>query len=388
MNLTEKGRVAFDYAKKYFPNNWFSAAELSEKCGEKIAAATLNGIVSRGYMEKMAGSPVKFCFIADIEEVLKREQDISKGCDNTNLVEAKKAKDDEFYTQLDYVNKELVNYKKFFKNKKILLNCNDTEDSAFWQFFMRNFDNWGLSKLTAISYNPHGLAQVCELEQDINHDGYIDEKDIVRFSLGDNGSFDSPESIKILEQSDIVCTNPPFSEFRKYLALLMSYNKNFLIIGSQNAVGYKEIFPLIRDNKIWVGYNSGDMKFKVPADSPVKETRFWIDATGQKWRSLGNICWYTNLPTARRTEELVLTASYYTNTNKKEEYLKYDNYDAINVDKYLDIPKDYFGPMGVPITFVAKYCPEQFRILDKISPYIMGKAKYTRIIIQRVGNQE
>jgi hypothetical protein len=164
----------------------------------------------------------------------------------------------------------------------------------------------------------------------------------------------------------------------------MLHKKEFLIIGSQNAVGYKDVFPLIRDNQIWVGYNNGDMKFKVPADSPVKEVRFWIDSTGQKWRSLGNICWYTNLPTTRRTEELPLTATYYDDKNKKEEYLTYDNYEAINVNKYLNIPKDYYGLMGVPITFVAKYCPEQFKIVDKISPYINGEAKYTRVIIQRI----
>lgn len=203
-----------------------------------------------------------------------------------------------------------------------------------------------------------------------------------------NGDFRSPECIEILKQSDIVVTNPPFSLFREYVAQLMEYEKKFVIVGNQNAITYKETFKLIKENKIWLGNKSGDMAFRVPDYYEEKATRYWQDETGQKWRSLGNICWFTNLDHAKRHEELLLY-----NTYSAEEYPKYDNYDAIEVSKTKDIPIDYQGAMGVPITFLDKYNPEQFEIIGldryvKDNPNygkrftLNGKETYARILIK------
>jgi len=176
--------------------------------------------------------------------------------------------------------------------------------------------------------------------------------------LRGNGDFRTKECIELLKQADIVVTNPPFSLFREYIGQLIEYDKKFLIIGSQNNVTYKEIFQLIMNNKVWLGYKSGDMAFKVPKDYEERETRYWQDESGQKWRSLGNICWYTNLDHNKRHEELDLVHRY-----SSEEYPCYDNYDAINVNKVDEIPVDYCNVMGVPITFFDKYNPNQFEIL-------------------------
>lgn len=173
-----------------------------------------------------------------------------------------------------------------------------------------------------------------------------------------DGDFRSKECIELLKEADIVVTNPPFSLFREYMAQLMDYEKKFLIIGNQNNATYKEIFPLIKSNKIWLGYKSGDMAFKVPTDYEERATRFWIDETGQRWRSMGNICWYTNLDIKKRHENLILYKTY-----SAEEYPSYINYDAIEVSKIELIPLDYDGVMGVPITFLDKYNPDQFEII-------------------------
>jgi hypothetical protein len=386
MNLTEKGRVAFDYARKYFSEGWFSAAELSERCGEKIAAATLNGIVSRGYMEKMAGTPVKFSLAENIDNLISVEAEAKKGCDNTNLGRARNAKNDEFYTRLEDINAEVIKYKKHFKGKSVLCNCNDGLNSNFFKFFLKNFDVFQLTRLVGIAYQSTGEAVKYVVEDDINGDGYIDEQDIVSYPLAD-GSFNSSDSLEELERCDIVCTNPPFSVFREYVALLMLYNKKFLIIGSKNAITYKEFFPLLKEDKVWIGtQNVGN--FIQPDGSVAK---------------FGNIGWYTNIPHNKRAEPILLTATYHNDTNKREEYPKYDNYNAIEVGKVVNIPKDYFGVMGVPITFLDKYCPEQFEILGHtascdISPQveelrtdpeyrnrgrINGKEKYDRVLIRR-----
>lgn len=176
--------------------------------------------------------------------------------------------------------------------------------------------------------------------------------------LKGDGDFRSSECIELLKQADIVVTNPPFSLFREYIAQLMKYEKKFIILGNQNAVTYKETFPLLKENKMWLGYYCGDMAFAVPLHYEERTTRFWIDDKGQKWRSLGNICWYTNLDTTKRHENITLYKQY-----TPEEYPHYENYDAINVDKVSDIPYDYNGAMGVPITFLDKYNPEQFEIV-------------------------
>lgn len=394
MNLTEKGRVAFDYARKYFPEGWFSAADLSEKCGEKIAAATLNGIVSRGYMEKMAGTPVKFAFVADIDNI---ETEEATKVTNQHLIEAGKAKKDEFYTSLEDVNAELVRYKKYFKGKKVLLNCNDTEDSAFWQFFLKNFDAWQLEELVGISYveDGHGEVITVRTDLDINSDGFIDEHDIVRTTLVGDGSFGSEESKEYLAKCDIVCTNPPFSLFRDFMAILFESGKKFIVLGNNNAITYKEIFPKIKNGEMWLGYSSNKtMTFRMP-DTYESET---LNAKGVKLGKVPAISWYTNLPVSRQEEPIPLTASYYDDANKRETYPTYDNYDAIEVGKVVNIPKDYFGVMGVPITFLSKHCPEQFEIVGCSYQYgdcgvhhdgkswnglVNGVDKYKRLFIKR-----
>lgn len=378
MNLTEKGRIAFDLAIQYCKENVFSATELSNKSGVKISAATLNGIVSRGYMEKIAGSPVKFRFVDDIDELITEDKENKKGCDNTNLHKAKVIKNDEFYTQLDDIAKEVKNYKKRFSGKSVFCNCNDKPSNNFFKYFLTQFDVIGLTKLVAIEYVEGGHGIKYTVENDLNGDGIIDESDIVVEELNGDGGFGTDESIEELKKCDIVCTNPPFSVFREFIALLMEYGKKFLVIGSKNAITYKEFFPLLKENKVWIG--TGNVQNFMQPDGTIKK--------------FGNIGWFTNIPHAKRAEPLPLTATYYDDKNRREEYSKYDNYDAIEVSKVVNIPKDYEGVMGVPITFLDKYCPEQFEILkctaysDNMhdgagSMYIQGHKKYARILIKR-----
>ena len=288
---------------------------------------------------------------------------------NRSLTNASKAKQDEFYTQLSDIEKELKHYKKHFKNKVVYCNCDDPRVSNFFHYFSYNFEKLGLKKLIATCYKNQSMdlfsqndkEQAIYLEYDGDKNGNFepDPEEIGIKNLKGNGDFRSKESIELLKQADIVVTNPPFSLFREYLAQLIEYDKKFLIIGSQNAVTYKEVFSLIRENKVWIGYKSGDMAFQVPEHYEPRETRYWEDEDGQKWRSLGNICWFTNLDISKRDEDLILYKTY-----SEEEYPKYDNYNAINVGKVAEIPMDYKGAMGVPITFLDKYNPNQFEILS------------------------
>lgn len=326
---------------------------------------------------------------------------------NASLGKARDAKEDEFYTQLNDISNELKNYKEHFKGKTVLCNCDDPRISNFFHYFSYNFETLGLKKLITTCYKnqERDLFSQNNSEKAIYLE-YCGEKsgskiptveEIGIHELQGDGDFRSKECIELLKEADIVVTNPPFSLFREYVAQLIEYDKKFLIIGNQNAITYKEIFYLLKNNKIWLGYNNGDMKFKVPEYYAPRATRFWIDETGQKWRSLGNTCWYTNLDIAKRHEDLILYKNY-----NSEEYLTYDNYKAINVNKVDEIPCDYFEPMGVPITFMNKYNPKQFDIiwttdrggdgmLENIklpyerydAPVVNGKGLYKRIIIQR-----
>lgn len=317
---------------------------------------------------------------------------------NKNLHRANREKNDEFYTRLVDIENELRHYTQHFKDKIIFCNCDDPEESNFFRYFALNFEHLGIKKLIATHFDANEPTYKLEIDRelDLNTDGKIDFQDIQRIPLQQNGDFRSPECIEILKQSDIVVTNPPFSLFREYVAQLMEYEKKFVIVGNQNAITYKETFKLIKENKIWLGNKSGDMAFRVPDYYEEKATRYWQDETGQKWRSLGNICWFTNLDHAKRHEELLLYKAY-----SEEEYPKYDNYDAIEVNKVKDIPFDYQGAMGVPITFMDKYNPDQFEILSandfRISnkiPFkehglikdkdgtINGKPAYVRIVIK------
>ena len=307
------------------------------------------------------------------------------------LSNAKKAKADEFFTQLADIENELKHYKEHFKNKIVFCNCDDPYESNFFKYFAMNFNFLGLKKLIATCYDSSPIAytqlsfigkdrttknknrraykiEISEVE-DYNGDGAVDLSDVEYLLhnkentltlLNGDGDFRSEECVELLKVADIVVTNPPFSLFREYIAQLVEYNKKFIIIGNQNAITYKEVFKLFKENKIWLGYKCGDMKFTVPSYYEERTTRFWIDEKGQKWRSFGNICWYTNVDIAKRHEELTLYKHYY---GHEDEYPKYDNYDAINVDKVADIPCDYFEDIGVPITYLDKYNSDQFEIV-------------------------
>ena len=319
---------------------------------------------------------------------------------NKNLNQAKSAKKDEFYTQLADIENELRHYKEHFKGKTVLCNCDDPRVSNFFHYFSYNFEQLGLKKLITTCYknqerdlfsqNNSERAIWLEYYGDKNNNRVPDPDEIgIHYFKGD-GDFRSEECIELLKQADIVVTNPPFSLFREYVAQLMKYKKQFVILGNQNAITYKEIFPYIRENKMWLGSTLSFAKFRVPNYYQPKETRFWIDETGQKWRSMGNICWFTNLDIAKRHEEIILYKTY-----NEEEYPNYDNYNAINVNKVAEIPMNYNGVMGVPITFLDKYNPEQFEIIkfrkgdDDKDLSINGKCPYFRILIRhRQKNKE
>lgn len=232
---------------------------------------------------------------------------------------AKAAKKDEFYTQLEDINNELRHYREHFRGKTVLCNCDDPRVSNFFTYFAYNFEFLGLKKLITTCYknqdtdlfsqNKSEQAVYLVYEGDKNGNSIPDAEEIGVKPLKGDGDFRSKECIELLKEADIVVTNPPFSLFREYMAQLMEYGKKFLIIGNQNNATYKEIFPLIKENKIWLGYKSGDMSFRVPANSEERATCFWIDTNGQKWRSLGNICWYTNLDIPKRHENLILYIS-------------------------------------------------------------------------------
>jgi adenine-specific DNA modification methylase len=334
---------------------------------------------------------------------------------NENLHKAKEAKNDEFYTQYDEIQQELNHYEDKFKGKTVLCNCDDPFESNFCKFFLRNFNYLGLKRLICTSYNTspvawrqmtiwdylgepvtagngHGYVMDIKEVPMANGRGVSDE-DIENLlkskkrgvkKLKGSGDFRSDECIEYLKQADIVVTNPPFSLFRDYVALLMEYEKQFLIIGNVNAITYKEIFPLIKDNKMWLGCRSlnKDMYFNVRSEyqkyllENKKEGSAYKIINGVVMGRLASACWYTNLDHNKRHEELILYKRYYGN---EEDYPKYDNYDAINVDRVADIPCDYCEDMGVPITYLDKHNPEQFEVVkfrkgndDKDLTYTVG----------------
>ncbi len=285
-----------------------------------------------------------------------------------NIDKAKEAKKDEFYTQLEDINNELKHYREHFRGKTVLCNCDDPRISNFFTYFAYNFEFLGLKKLMTTCYKNQNMdlfsqneseqAVYLVYEGDKNGDHIPTADEIGVHPLNGDGDFRSQECIELLKEADIVVTNPPFSLFREYLAQLIEYDKKFLILGNQNAITYKEIFPLIQNNKMWLGSLLSYAAFKVPNYYEEKSTRFWVDENGQKWRSMGNICWFTNLDIKKRHENLILYKNY-----SQELYPHYINYDAIEVSKTDFIPADYDGIMGVPITFMDKYNPEQFEII-------------------------
>jgi len=291
---------------------------------------------------------------------------MAEAAQNKNLQEAKKNKKDEFYTQLSDIERELKYYKQHFKNKVVYCNCDDPRVSNFFHYFSYNFEKLGLKKLIATCYKNQSmdLFSQNDSEQDIyleytgdkNGNFVPDPNEIGIKQLKGDGDFRSKESISLLTQADIVVTNPPFSLFREYVAQLIEYDKKFVIVGHQNAITYKEIFPLIKENKLWLGYG-----FKGGAGHFINEHyEDYATATDRKEGMIrvSGVHWFTNLDLNKRHEDLILYKTY----NKKE-YPKYDNYDAIEVSKTKDIPMDYAGVMGVPITFMDKYNPDQFEII-------------------------
>jgi hypothetical protein len=292
---------------------------------------------------------------------------------NSSLADARKAKKDEFYTQLPDIERELKHYRKHFKGKVVYCNCDDPRVSNFFHYFSYNFEKLGLKKLITTCYksqvvnlfsqNDSEQAISLEYEGDKDGDKVPSPDEIgVKFLEGD-GDFRSPEAIELLEQADIVVTNPPFSLFREYLGQLVEHNKKFLIIGSLNAITYKEVFPLIKANKLWLGYGfkAGNAYFE-PGDPRGYASGVYDEKTNLvKFRNVG---WFTNLDTPKRHEELILYKKY-----SPRDYPKYVNLDAIEVGKVAEIPIDYDGLMGVPITFLDKYNPDQFEIVGNMDDH-------------------
>lgn len=384
MALTEKGRIAVNYIKEYYPTGKFTAKDLSAAAGEKIVAATINGVVRNGLVKKVEGtSPVEYETVNDFLELFETmiQEENSKGCTNTNLRKAAKVKNDEFYTRYEDIENEVMKYRKQFKNKIVYLPCDDPAEkkSEFWSFFVNNFDAFGLKKLIATHFDENGKAYKIWIDSDLNSDGWIDDADALQEDLEGNGDFRSEECINILKECDIVCTNPPFSLFRELIDLIITHNKQFLIIGNKNAYAYKEIFTLIKNNKIWTGYNA--VHNFIQPDGNIKK--------------FGNIGWFTNLQSKKRNEELILTKTY-----NEIDFPYLDNYNAINVGRVVNIPKDFNGYMAVPITFIDKYNPNQFEIFGITNtgeknpgirlpntahgrPLLNGKELYIRILIRK-----
>lgn len=324
------------------------------------------------------------------------------GHTNASMSAAIKAKNDEFYTLLTDIEKEMRHYRKHFKGKTVLCNCDDPFESNFFKYFVLNFNRLGLKKLIATCYATSPIANqqlslfdvvggdeeqrnkpykaVVTKVYDVTGDGGVDMFDVAELfkthenelvELEGNGDFRSEECLALLDEADIVVTNPPFSLFREYVATLMEHEKKFIIIGNSNAITYKEVFPLIMQDRLWLGVTrsgTGSMWFRIMNDFPVKSGQ--KVENGVRYQTIGNSAWFTNLDVKKRHEELILVKRY-----SPEEYPRYDNYDAIEVSKIVDIPLDYAGVMGVPITFLGKYNPDQFEIVGITKTWFGGAVK-------------
>ena len=301
---------------------------------------------------------------------------------NNNLHNAKRQKNDEFYTTRATVELELNHYKEHFRGKVVYCNCDDPIESEFTRYFAHKFEDWGLKKLISTGYKESGHGVMYVYEGDKNGNLVPDRSEWKITELQGNGDFKSEECVELLKQADIVVSNPPFSLFREYVAQLIEYGKEFLIIGNKNAITYKEIFPLIKENKLWLGISFPN-EFILP--------------NGEITKTVSGLCrWFTNLTHDKRNKPLDLVQKY-----DPRYYPKFDNYSAINIDKVMDIPVNYDGVIGVPITFLDKYCPTQFEIVgmaedngkgqsydakwDGLNPHcvIHGKNMYKRIFIRK-----
>lgn len=358
---------------------------------------------------------------------------------NSQLSAAKRAKNDEFYTRMTDIEHELVHYKDHFRDKVVLCNCDDPFESNFFKYFALNFNHLGLRKLIATCYSGSPIAggeyqpslfdddvdestgrhrraykAVVNVFRDTTGDGGLDMDDIRNLlDSGENeltelhgdgtygaGDFRSKECLELLDEADIVVINPPFSLFREYVATLMEYGKKFVILGNMNAITYKEIFPLLKENEMWAGFKrfGGGMDMIQPKDSfdPTKTKSYEVDEKGNIVKNVMGVIWYTNLDIQKRHEDLLLYRRY---KGHEADYPRYDNYDAIEVSKVKDIPEDYFGVMGVPITFMDSYNPEQFELVGcsynygrpdgwpedtDMAPTVGGRNLYKRLFIRRV----
>lgn len=327
---------------------------------------------------------------------------------NSNLHMSRAGKTDEFYTQLSTIEDELRHYRQYFKDKIIFCNADDPaigEDgrdhygdglggytSNFFRYFQLNFQQLGIKKLITTHYEADKPSYKFEIVSTDKSD-QIGIPDYVKTPLKGNGDFRSPECLALLEECDIVVTNPPFSLMKEYLPLMVNSGKQFLILGNMNHALYCENFVYFKENKVWLGYNSGHFWFRVPDYYEEKKTDFKIDEQGRKWRRMGNICWFTNMDIEKRHQPLDLFMRY-----SPEKYPTYETYDAIECGRYSEIPFDTDKIIGVPITYLAYHCPEQFQIIGELKhgcdsefdfavPIINGKSKYTRILIQRTTSE-
>lgn len=333
MAITKRGLEAIQQIKKFFNSgDIFTASILSEKAGEKFVANTLNTLVNENLLLKIGGSPIQYkvpeLFLNEIKDI---ENQSLKKSNNNNLHSALKNKNDEFFTFYADIEAECNHYKNFFKDKIIYLNCDD-EDSNFWKYFFDHFIEFKIKELWATHLD---TAQSYLLKT-------IDGINVIKENLIENGDYNSEECLKLLTQCDIVITNPPFSKSKEFISLIVNYNKYFLVIGNENAFSSTLIFPLLKDEKIWTGFNKVKKFF-----TPENEVQ-----------SFGNILWFTNIPINKDIPLINCTKDY-----NPSFYLQYDNFDAINVDAISDIPKDYKGIMGVPISYVGRHNPQQFEIL-------------------------
>ncbi len=330
---------------------------------------------------------------------------------NSNLHMSKSGRTDEFYTQLSTIEEELRHYRKYFKDKTVLCNCDDPYESNFFKYFALNFNALGLKKLITTCYatSPITYTQLSLFEEeeisysvgegkkpykieitevtDVNGDSTVDLSDVEYLLknkknaltlLNEDGDFRSSECIALLDECDIVVTNPPFSLMKEYIPLLMRKNKEFIILGNVNHITLSEIKPFVLNNDLWLGYTSGHFWFRVPDYYEAKGTDYKQDEDGQKWRRMGNSCWFTNLDIPKRHIPIDLYAKY-----SDEKYPHYDDFDAIECGTTKEIPEDYYGTIGVPITYLPYHCTDQFEILEIVTPKINNKSKYKRLLIRR-----
>lgn len=376
MALTEKGYNAARLIQQHYPKGRFSAADLTAKSGESIVAATLNAVAKNGVLNRYETSPITFELIPEVDIEVLAPTVKKRTAGNDNLHNALKVKNDEFFTFYKDIKIECSNYIHHFKDKIIYLNCDD-EKSQFWQYFFDNFASFGLKSLIATHLDKENISYKIWTDDGTN---------TYRIPLTGIGDFSSEECQEILKEADIVVTNPPFSRFREMVSLILKFNKKFLLIGNENTFASTEIFPLIKDNLIWTGYNK--VKQFLQPDGTTKD--------------FGNICWFTNLEINKEIPFIPLTAKY-----SAEEYPFYDNFEAINVDRIDLIPCDYYEVMGIPVSYLNKYNPDQFEIVglaagntktNKLNfevPYtpheldrggcgiVKGVRKYSRVFVKR-----